>query len=174
MPPKTQRGPKSTQWAREPHTKAKHELMQRYLGGWFPILGRYNGRIIFLDGFAGPGPYAAGEMGSPLIAMETLLNHAMFSRFRSTEFVFIFCEPEADRAVALEDRLEEFSTGRGGLPKNVKWEVDQATFAEAAVETTDQLKQQKAQLAPTFAFIDPFGFSGVPIDLIRRLLNFDK
>jgi len=29
----------------------------------------------------------------------------------------------------------------------------------------------KDTLAPTFAFIDPFGFSGIPFTLIERLLK---
>jgi three-Cys-motif partner protein len=170
----TLRGPKSTEWAREPHTKAKHDLMEKYLGGWFPILGRFNGRIIFFDGFAGPGAYAEGEMGSPLIAIETLLDHALFDRITGTEFVFLFCEPIPARTAALRARLEEFAAARGGLPPHVKWEVRQQTFAEAATEMADHLETQKARLAPTFAFIDPFGFSGVPLELIARLLNFNK
>lgn len=170
----TSRGPKSTEWGREPHTKAKHDLMQKYLGGWFPILGKWNGRIVFFDGFAGPGTYAEGEMGSPLIAIETLLDHGLFPRFTGTEFLFLFCEPESDRAVALRARLEEFAAARGGLPKNVKYDVAQATFVEAAEDLTKEIEEQKKRLAPTFAFIDPFGFSGVPLDLISRLLNFDK
>jgi hypothetical protein len=31
--------PNETLWEIEPHTKAKHEILQRYLGAWFPILG---------------------------------------------------------------------------------------------------------------------------------------
>ena len=44
-------------WQIEDHTKAKHALLRRYLGGWFPVLTAqgYNRRVIYLDGFAGPG-----------------------------------------------------------------------------------------------------------------------
>jgi three-Cys-motif partner protein len=166
--------PKSTEWAREPHTKAKHDLMEKYLGGWFPILGRWNGRIVFFDGFAGPGSYAEGEMGSPLIAIETLLEHPLFERFSSTEFLFLFCEPMSDRAAALRARLEEFAVAHGGLPRNVKYDVAETTFIEAAEDLTKTLEEQQKRLAPTFAFIDPFGFSGVPLELIARLLSFEK
>lgn len=171
---KTQRGPSSTLWAREPHTKAKHDLMQKYLGGWFPILGKFNGRILFLDGFAGPGSYSQAETGSPLLAIETLLDHPLIARFTKTEFVFLFCEPEPDRASALGTALDEFFAVRGGQPANVMVHVDEATFVEKATELTAIIDEQKKRLAPTFAFIDPFGFSGVPIELISRLLAFDK
>jgi three-Cys-motif partner protein len=35
------------------------------------------------------------------------------------------------------------------------------------------LDQQRKTLAPTFAFVDPFGFSEAPLDLLCRLLAFD-
>ena len=64
-------------WPMEQHTRAKHEILRRYLGAWFPILagGGFNPRLVFLDGFAGPGVYSSGEPGSPLIAIETLVDH---------------------------------------------------------------------------------------------------
>lgn len=65
----------ATTWPLEPHTSAKHEIMRRYLGGWFPILGSAHRRIVFIDGFAGPGVYDHGQHGSPVIALNTLLNH---------------------------------------------------------------------------------------------------
>jgi hypothetical protein len=41
-------------------------------------MARHNGRILFVDGFAGPGRYLDGEDGSPLIALKTLLDHPHF------------------------------------------------------------------------------------------------
>jgi three-Cys-motif partner protein len=35
----------------------------------------------------------------------------------------------------------------------------------------EYLEQQMDRLAPTFAFIDPFGWTGMPMQLIARLLN---
>ena len=58
-----------------PHTVAKHLLLKRYLDAWFPILGRYNNRINYIDGFAGPGEYEGGEDGSPLLAIEAARSH---------------------------------------------------------------------------------------------------
>lgn len=53
--------PKETIWPLDPHTLAKHEILRRYLEAWFPIVGRYSHRIVYIDGFAGPGRYAGGE-----------------------------------------------------------------------------------------------------------------
>ena len=61
----------TTVWELEDHTAAKHEILRRYLAAWFPILSSsgYNRRGLFIDGFAGPGIYSKGELGSPIIAL---------------------------------------------------------------------------------------------------------
>jgi three-Cys-motif partner protein len=68
--------PKDTLWPLDPHTLGKHLVLKAYLDAWFPIMGRWNGRILFIDGFAGPGEYKNGERGSPLIALKSLMDHA--------------------------------------------------------------------------------------------------
>ena len=79
----------TTVWKIEEHTKAKHEILKRYLGAWFPILSTYSDRIIYLDGFAGPGVYEGGEDGSPVIALQTAVNHVLAPRFKEITFFFI-------------------------------------------------------------------------------------
>ena len=68
--------PKNSIWKAEPHTLAKHAVLRNYLEAWFPILGRWNGRVIYYDGFAGPGRYEGGEQGSPIVAIEVAMGHA--------------------------------------------------------------------------------------------------
>ncbi|MFZ7121222.1 MAG: three-Cys-motif partner protein TcmP, partial [Eubacteriaceae bacterium] len=47
----------STIWAIEPHTEAKHAILRKYLDAWLPIITRWNGKVLYIDGFAGPGEY---------------------------------------------------------------------------------------------------------------------
>ena len=61
-----------TTWTRDEQTEGKHLLLENYLDGWFPILGRWNGRLLFVDGFSGPGEYEGGKLGSPLIALNCI------------------------------------------------------------------------------------------------------
>jgi three-Cys-motif partner protein len=164
-------------WDLEAHTKAKHELLRRYLQAWFPILtnsGRTR-RVLFLDGFAGPGRYVGGERGSPIIALSTLVDHASFSRLNRTQFVFLFVEPDEERFASLEAELESFWASRPqGRPANVVVHAYNSTFADTAESLLRYLQDQKTSLAPTFAFIDPFGWKGVSLRLISDLLAFDK
>ena len=70
--------PKTTLWKRSPHTEGKHLVLEHYLNAWFAILGRDTlaRRILFVDGFAGPGRYEGGEEGSPVVAMRVLAEHS--------------------------------------------------------------------------------------------------
>ncbi len=162
--------PDDTTWPIEDHTRAKHEILRRYLGAWFPILTIRGSsrRVIFLDGFAGPGVYSGGEKGSPLIALEALVNHSSFHRMSRTEFIFLFIENNRDRFDNLQHELESFWSQRaGGQPTNVSVYTYNEQFTDMAHHI---LNHTQGRLAPTFAFIDPFGWSGVPMTTIRDLL----
>jgi len=158
-----------TIWEIEPHTEAKHEILRRYLEAWLPILSKYSPRIIYLDGFAGPGVYSGGEYGSPVIALETAVKHVLQANFK--EIVFFFIEKDESRAKMLEKVLAERFPS---LPENMKYQVIGAAFAPTFEHVLNKLDEGGAKLAPTFAFLDPFGFSGLPMKLIGRMMKCEK
>src|SRR6266480_4373366 len=71
----------ATLWPLGEHTPGKHLVLRNYLNAWLPILGMTHDRIVFIDGFAGPGEYAGGEPGSPIIALRALKEHVAKTRF---------------------------------------------------------------------------------------------
>ena len=157
-------GPRETIWEIPPHTRAKHEILRRYLQAWFPILNRWNGRIVYIDGFCGPGGYKGGEPGSPLIALDVAINHR---RTMSSELLFTFIDEREDRIVHLREELRRLPAP----PLHFKVSVQLGKFDEKLQSVLDYIDAKGARLAPTFAFIDPFGFSGIPFALIERLLK---
>jgi three-Cys-motif partner protein len=158
--------PKDTLWAIEPHTSAKHQILRKYLDAWLPILGTYNKRIVYVDGFAGPGRYTGGEPGSPIVALEAALTH---QAKLPGELVFLFIEKSTDRADHLEGEIAKLQ-----LIASFKVQVERGSFADKLGKTLDELDSTSSQIAPTFALIDPFGFSGIPYALIQRLLSKNK
>ena len=159
----------STIWLLEPHTKAKHEILENYLKAWFPILSKYSGRIIYLDGFAGPGVYEGNEPGSPIIAMKTAYEHKQNQVMQ--KIVFLFIEKDAERATKLKGIIAEHFPE---LPENMSCQVICKEFAPAIEQVLHGLESRNAKLAPTFAFLDPFGFSGFPMQLIGRMMKQEK
>lgn len=163
----------STTWDLAEHTRAKHQLLCSYLNAWFPILARSqtSGRVVFIDGFAGPGVYDGGEPGSPLVALNTLVSHSYFKNLSSTEFVFRFIEADEDRHLSLQNAVQRYWQDRAGeKPANIHVDCIRGEFATVASDGT----RLNSNGAPTLAFIDPFGWSGVPMSVVRDLMAFDR
>lgn len=158
--------PKETLWELDPHTKAKHEILRRYLSAWFPILNTYHSRIVYIDGFSGPGRYKGGETGSPIIAVEVAANHR---KAMTGEVIFWFIDEREDRVEHLQQELNGLT-----VPAHFKVIPEAGKFHEKFGEVLESIDQGKGALAPTFAFIDPFGFSGIPFSLIERLLKHKR
>lgn len=155
-----------TVWELEPHTAAKHEILRRYLDAWIPILSSAHNRVVYLDGFAGPGVYAGGEDGSPIIALKAALGHA--ARIRG-EIVFLFIELDLERKRSLEQSIAALN-----LPPNFRVTVHLGKCDETINALLDGLDQAGGSLAPTFAFLDPFGFSHTPFALVKRLMRHQR
>jgi len=125
---------------------------------------------MFLDGFAGPGIYSDGSPGSPVIALRTLLDHRSFSQYEQCEFVFHFIEKDPARRDRLRIELRQFDP----IPSNVRVAAHLGEFQDVVEELSNSLTSRNRRLAPTLAFIDPFGVSGVPMELISRFLDSPK
>lgn len=156
--------PTETLWPIEEHTRAKHEILRRYLGAWFVILGSKIPRILYLDGFCGPGGYAGGESGSPIIALNEA--RANGARLHDTEIVFLFIDNRKDRIEHLETLIKGMA-----LPPNFIPIPRVGEFEDQITGIFADLDSKENRLAPTFAFIDPFGWSGLPFQLVGRLLT---
>ncbi len=158
-------------WEASPHTLAKLEIVGRYLDAWFLILGSnpVNRRLVYIDGFAGPGRYTNTDKSSPIVALraaEAALRRAG-PKSGAIEYSFLFVEKKADFAKSLIDVIQNRR-----LPTQFKWDVEQGSFEEKVGGLLADLKQQGKNLAPTFAFIDPFGATGLPFNVIAEILSY--
>jgi three-Cys-motif partner protein len=154
-----------TVWPLAPHTAAKHAILKRYLQAWFPKLTAYHGRVVFVDGFAGPGRYTGGEPGSPIVAVETVLAHQ--HDLSSKELVFLFVEEDADRHRHLVQEIAKLE-----VPSYIKIQDAHGTFVEMMGRVLEQIGE--STLAPAFIMVDPFGVKGLPLSTMKRLAAYPK
>jgi three-Cys-motif partner protein len=150
-------------WPIEPHTAAKHAILRRYLQAWIPILSRGNARVVYIDGFAGPGEYEGGEQGSPILA---LTEAAAAARQRPLAMTFLFVEENAERAANLE-----VAVSRLKVPPTFHVELRRGRCDVEINALLDRLRANNQSLAPTFALLDPFGWVGTPMSLVQRLMS---
>lgn len=156
-------------WKYREHTKVKHILLEKYLVAWMPILGRWNSKICFFDCFAGRGEYVDGILGSPIIALKVA--DKLSSYYGNLLVVFI--EKKEDRFENLKRVLARETSTINNLNK-MEIKLENREFADFAKEIFDYLEEKKSIIVPSFFFIDPFGFSGVPFKIIKRIFSHPK
>lgn len=152
-------------WPLEPHSAAKHEILRRYLQAWIPILGKNHfNQVLYIDGFAGPGRYSTGELGSPIIALEAAIQHQEILKSR---LLFLFIEQENKRAKILRDVISNID-----LPRRFRVRVEaNKTFECALTDLMNFYESRSLNFPPTFAFIDPFGWKGTPFSAISKIMS---
>jgi three-Cys-motif partner protein len=159
-----------TLWKASPHTLAKLEIIERYLFLWFTIVGSNpkNRRLVYIDGFAGPGSYTNTDKSSPVIALQ-VAKAALFrpgANLANAEFNFLFVEKDPQFAENLRKVISATT-----WPSQFDWEVQTGSFEDKVGTILEQLRLEGKQLAPTFAFIDPFGATGLPFKVIAEILR---
>lgn len=144
----------------------KHKIIREYLNGWFPKLGRWSKRVLYIDTHAGSGKFTTGQSGSPIVALETFLKH-ISSNICQVDCIFF----EKDTKVSCELRLELSKWDLSA--SNISFEViTEDSFAYLA-QLLNKCEAKNKQLPPTFMFVDPFGFT-VPCELLRNLKSQPK
>lgn len=157
-------------WDAKPHTKAKISILQSYLSRWFEILGRtFSGKDLwYIDGFAGPGEYNNWPTGSPVAAIASASEalQKMGGQWKAGDIHCVFIEQDNARFLHLQGKLNS-------LDDNPK--IHPQFFNESFVDGLATLGKQKhnpfSLQPPLFAFIDPFGATGVPFAAIKDLLG---
>ena len=128
-------------------------------------MASWNTRVVYIDGFAGPGKYSLGEDGSPIVVLKAARDHRYPMR---AELVCVFVENDPERCAHLRGVLGELTPP---LPGRIKWDAVCGKFDEHLTSTLDLIEAQKKNLAPAFVFIDPFGFSHTPFKTVKRVLG---
>jgi three-Cys-motif partner protein len=133
-----------TLWEAEPHTLAKHGILKSYFDAWTAILARstQSAELLFVDGFAGPGEYTNGEPGSPIVALNAVLNHTV-NLPKPVRFIFI--ENRRDRFEHLRTRLGKESARISGNSRVI---VDEPIHGDCDTEIRKLIAQRQAEGKP--------------------------
>ena len=123
---------------------------------------------MYVDGFAGPGEYLKGEPGSPIVALNSILEHSR-PLLRSIRLRFI--ELDEKRHAHLTKRLEQEKT-RVAANRPISVEAPILGDCEAEIrKLIAQRKQDGQTLGPALFFLDQFGYSQVPMSLVRAIMS---
>lgn len=141
-------------------TEAKHAVLEQYLGTFGKVLGRKAGALFYVDGFAGKGRHDTGAEGSPLIAMR-VADELAGKGLAPMHLAFIEADPANYRNLVNEV----------GQLKNQLSSVQPPILVHGKFEDEifNVLRQGPKGRGATFIFVDPFGYSDIPMNLIVEL-----
>jgi|SRR5579871_1181084 len=165
-----------TIWPADPHTLAKHRILDGYLKAWLPILSRLGkqlrvSEILYVDAFAGPGRYQGGDDGSPIIALNAALHHTLPF---PVPVRLLFIEADVDRCAHLRSILDGRTAQIAANSQiRVPPPVNDDCVAVLSRELDDRAKSGE-RFGPALVFFDQFGYSTVPMDLISRIMSGDR
>jgi len=145
-------------WLYEEQTKIKHEVFADYFDKWVKILGKYH-KLNYIDCFAGCGAYKEnGKIyyGSPVLAAKII-------KANMKDAILVIIEKKRKNLRNLEKIFEyENLTNMKIVPVHQDFD-----------KTINDMLDKESNLAPTFFFIDPWGFS-ISYLTLKRIMEIEK
>jgi three-Cys-motif partner protein len=155
-------------WAYPPHTAAKHKILIRYMKAFLPIMGGrargagHGADLVIVDAFAGRGRYTTDDVGSPLLLRD--IAGRVISDRRVDEIELFYIESDVDNSDSLESELKSAERLNGVIERG----PIRDTFEGSAPEIIERVRTSRRS---SFWFLDPFGYAGLPLTLIRSILT---
>lgn len=144
-------------------SKVKARIVYKYFGAWAKIMissvRNHGDRIAYIDLFAGPGRYRNGTTSTPVMVLEKAVSDPDMLQM----LVTVFNDKNPANAKSLR---QVFGTVPG--VERLKC-APQIQSEEVGAEIVKLFEQTK--LVPTLLFVDPWGYKGLSLDLIRSVLK---
>jgi three-Cys-motif partner protein len=145
----------------EEHHGAKHKILCEYTKAWLPKLGQTYPRVAIVDGFASAGRYRNGRRGSPLVFLETYIDHTARDALKAPPH-FIFIESKLEFAENLQAEVEKL-----GPLHDAEVDVIHGEYRVEFPKVVAHLADRYRRPLPTFTFVDPLGYENAPFNVLR-------
>ena len=148
---------------RADQSEVKARIVTKYFVTWARIIAprsiHNDGRVAYIDLYAGPGRYADGSASTPLMVLTEALKHDTLRN----RLIAIFNDLDENHTATLAQEI-------GALPgiEKLKHKPEVST---GEVDRTSAEYFEGIKLIPAFSFIDPFGYKGLSWALVRSVIK---
>lgn len=144
-------------------SQVKTAIVSKYFWAWakviMSVVKKTDGKIAYIDLFAGPGRYDDGTQSTPLL----ILDHAIKDSDMRNMLVTIFNDKNVNHSKTLEQAI---SVLPGVATLKHKPIVSNYEVGEEIVKSFESMK-----LIPTLFFVDPWGYKGLSLRLVNSVLK---
>jgi three-Cys-motif partner protein len=148
---------------RSDQSEVKARIVQKYFDAWarviMPTARRLDGKIAYIDLYAGPGRYKDGSASTPLLVLE----HAIADPGMSQMLVSQFNDANQNHTATLRSEIDKLA----GI-KNLKY-MPIVTCGE--IDEDAERFFNETRLIPSFSFVDPFGYKGLSLKIVNGVIK---
>src|SRR5882724_764536 len=144
-------------------SQIKARIVAKYFWAWanvvIPTTKTHGNRIAYIDLFAGPGRYDDGTLSTPLLILQRAIEDTNIRQMLVTLF--------NDRDAANVGKLKSAIAALPGI-ETLKFPPE---VTNEIVGEEIEKKFAAIRLVPTFFFVDPWGYKGLSLGLIKAVLQ---
>lgn len=143
-------------------SKVKAKIVSSYFSAWSRIMCKNwygSTEIGYVDLFSGPGVYQDGSESVPLLLVKRTLSDSQLTN----RMWFYFNDNDADNIFNLKQNVGDIDVDKR-LEKRIKYDtktIDERYAANVIIKSK----------GPILSFVDPFGYKGLTIELINKLIE---
>jgi len=135
----------------------KTEIVTKYFNAWVNVLKQNNERLAYIDLFSGPGLYQDGTKSTPIIILEKMVSDI----YMKDHIVTLFNEKDPE----LYNKLVKNTKNVDGI-EGLKYSPN---ITNNIIDYNTPEWFAKRSLIPSFSFIDPAGYAGLSLELMKAL-----
>jgi three-Cys-motif partner protein len=124
-----------------------------------PSVMKHDGRMAYVDLYAGPGRYQDGSASTPLMVLETAIADPNLSKL----LVTYFNDVNTRNTSTLQSEIDKLS----GIEK-LRFKP---TVSCNAVDEDAERYFNETRLVPSFTFIDPWGYKGLSLKIVNGVIK---
>lgn len=148
---------------RSDQSEVKARIVTKYFFAWArvitPTAAKHGGKIAYIDLYAGPGRYRDGAASTPLLVLQTALDDARMAQM----LISYFNDARNENTATLQEEINKLP----GIEKFTYKPI--VTCGEVDDEAARYFNETK--LIPSFSFIDPFGYKGLSLNIIKGVIK---
>jgi three-Cys-motif partner protein len=142
-------------------SKVKSNIVAKYFSAWANVMlaQRDIQKIAYIDLFSGPGRYKDGNPSTPLLVLENAIKH----KTAPQKLQAVFNDSNSQNTDKLKKEIQSLSGVEKFRyePQVLNRKIDENTVREFDREGS----------VPTLSFVDPWGYKGLSLSLIRALVK---
>ena len=140
-------------------SQVKSRIVAKYFRGWAQVMKKQANKIGYIDLYAGPGLYQDGSRSTPILVLERAIEEEDIRN----KLVSVFNDLNQGYTESLQSVIDSIPGVKSleHKPIVINEEVDE--------EMTEIFEQMNT--IPTLSFVDPWGYKGLSLQLIRAVLK---